>query len=641
MTKVHFELDPQKCSDPKVAAQWAWKCLEDVAAVFCEYYCDRTNCSMSSGTLTEITDIQLVHIEVERVAQWVEVQKHFHEALTYIPELYKISTSCPACSIVDAFSCFPMLIRRSPRKPIVTLKMNALDCYPEIGFQGRAQESSFPCVIIETLLSDIDTEVEERIREMALLKIVLKDLPPMPPKDLQEIKNRLIPGQGSVRSLYYLKLYAKSESEIEELNRRYHCNAAIVSVICLKELLHILYYFPDAIDHDYGMNLYKELIRQLEGSLTSDELKILKDAYSPPKYGDSLDLDSLNVLIGFLPLHHPDLDIGDGSSESASEGIQKLIQTSLEETTGPLKDIQNEIIDIKRWKCLIAQPKDDPSFKEQGRFVLLLEKYWIICKKVLSFQLSAYAYDPDMIQQLVLHLRKRIDICINELNSIDGISELQETLYQLLDISVCPEWDDLQLVPEWTEGELHKISSFISEISVTLKNREYDLIDEESKFIENSKNELDDYHNNIYKVHDKLLEKQHKNGGTQFFDGESSSSEPSNSTPENSIVIDRKEIDGKVHWFVNDKNRGCFYKRKNTKRAKILEILYEEIGRGPIPHKTFMNQTGWSEEEYFRAYENPGRMQRTLSEIRSFFDVPIHFDKEKGVCFHKSVVKSE
>jgi len=110
---------------------------------------------------------------------------------------------------------------------------------------------------------------------------------------------------------------------------------------------------------------------------------------------------------------------------------------------------------------------------------------------------------------------------------------------------------------------------------------------------------------------------------------------------EGKIRLERKEVDDEVHWIVNSIDKGRFFLRATSKKAKIIEALYDQIEKGWVPHKTFMNGCGWKENEYYPAFDDPGCMQRQLRDIRKFLDVNIEFNKNKGVRFAENVVKSK
>jgi len=112
-------------------------------------------------------------------------------------------------------------------------------------------------------------------------------------------------------------------------------------------------------------------------------------------------------------------------------------------------------------------------------------------------------------------------------------------------------------------------------------------------------------------------------------------------TEEDKVVLERKEVNERIHWFVNGADKGHIFVRKDSFIAKITEILYDQIGHGWVPHKTFMNACAWKEDEYFAASGEPGRMQRQLNIIRKKIGIAIDFRKEKGVRFAENIVKSK
>jgi len=130
-------------------------------------------------------------------------------------------------------------------------------------------------------------------------------------------------------------------------------------------------------------------------------------------------------------------------------------------------------------------------------------------------------------------------------------------------------------------------------------------------------------------------------GGEAPLEGESRDDSVNTIADEDKIVLERKEIDERVHWFVNGEDKGHVFVRPESISAKITEILYDQIGHGWVPHKTFMNACAWKEDEYFPVSGDPGRMQRQLNIIRKILGVAIDFRKGKGVRFAENIVKSK
>ena len=110
--------------------------------------------------------------------------------------------------------------------------------------------------------------------------------------------------------------------------------------------------------------------------------------------------------------------------------------------------------------------------------------------------------------------------------------------------------------------------------------------------------------------------------------------------PPDAIVIDRVACEDGVHWVVDGKDKGVFFSRANSIKARILDILYNQAGNGWIPHRTFIEKTGWTEKEYYGKAPDTGRMQKQLTDIRTFLGVEVHFRRDHGVRFAEKVVKS-
>ena len=110
--------------------------------------------------------------------------------------------------------------------------------------------------------------------------------------------------------------------------------------------------------------------------------------------------------------------------------------------------------------------------------------------------------------------------------------------------------------------------------------------------------------------------------------------------PSDAIVIGRFVCEDGIHWVVNGDDKGVFYKRGKPIKGKILEILFDQIGNGWIPHRTFQNACSWDDKRYFGDSNEANVIQKHLTDIRNFLGVDVIFRKELGVRFAENVVKS-
>lgn len=111
-------------------------------------------------------------------------------------------------------------------------------------------------------------------------------------------------------------------------------------------------------------------------------------------------------------------------------------------------------------------------------------------------------------------------------------------------------------------------------------------------------------------------------------------------SPMSTSTLSRVEREDAVHWFVNGVDRGVFYRQANAKKAKIIEILFDQLGHGWIPHPTFIHACGWEDRHYWGSSSEGSVMQKQLTGIRNFLGLEVEFNRKLGVKFAGNIVKS-
>ena len=203
---VHFDFPDRDLGDAKAAARWAWVFLENLARGFCRIHCDHRLCSIRAGEREPLVD-EPADARREAIRKkshegvWRKIQKDFHEALAYFPQSKQVTEGCPACAVAMAFSYFPILAFDSPVPPAAEVHMNAEDCYPDVVFGGGNIQKSMPCYTVVTDYGDSNIGREKIIRERALLRFDIDDLPLTNPEYAAKMKAVLMNGQAVVRAI--------------------------------------------------------------------------------------------------------------------------------------------------------------------------------------------------------------------------------------------------------------------------------------------------------------------------------------------------------------------------------------------------------------------------------------------------------
>ena len=213
----HYHFESRPCSNPSQASGWALPFVKNLGTVFCDNFCVRSECMTSDGGFGGVSWFSEAQRGREWDEQWETAQEELHQALADLPELEAVAEGCAACAVTTAFSCFPLIAHYSPEKPIAIVHMNAVDEYPEVGFSGGVPRPSAPCVVITMDVLDGWTLPINIIRDTALLKLNLANLPRMPSDKYDEVMAALGPGQAVMRHLCDLSAaHTQSSLDVED-----------------------------------------------------------------------------------------------------------------------------------------------------------------------------------------------------------------------------------------------------------------------------------------------------------------------------------------------------------------------------------------------------------------------------------------
>jgi len=227
---THFDCFKYVAPSNKKAAEWAWKCLENLCAAYCNNICSlKTKCNIDLCSLKQ------------KEVDWNIAQKEFHQALSYLPLLEDLDVDCPACAVSKALETFPLIASRSTVQPVH--EVNLVDYYSDIVPMGRGLGVSLPCSIINKWIGEHEHVIENRCREMALLHLDAEKIPLMPPWEYEQVEKNCFPGQLVVKKIWSIKEGKPSEKEVESVEKirstvfRENSSAAAISSLSLKNLL--------------------------------------------------------------------------------------------------------------------------------------------------------------------------------------------------------------------------------------------------------------------------------------------------------------------------------------------------------------------------------------------------------------------
>jgi hypothetical protein len=275
-----------------------WRCLENVASIFCQLHCDRNICN--------VEDSESLHPGEDSNQLWIAAMKDFHNSISYLPETLFSPDGCPACNVANAFTVFPILARFSPIPPISTLKRFTVEDFPLETGDGAInwKTLSLPCYKFwdEQLRPE---EIQLFIRENALVKI---DIDLIPNNSQLNFNNIEMIKKGKLIVKYLnmqLNNPAKSRNEWAELVNKKHSTEKLIStdssdkhepevILCMQPITH-----PDRKHKSFFAELVinpgkgKEKINRRLGKL---RLRFFYLILNAKKHGiDEVDNDTLKA----------------------------------------------------------------------------------------------------------------------------------------------------------------------------------------------------------------------------------------------------------------------------------------------------------------------------------------------------------
>ncbi|MFC1508625.1 hypothetical protein ACFL60_02940 [Candidatus Omnitrophota bacterium] len=517
---THFDFPFEYFDDSCSAAKYAWSEIQSLAAVFCLLYCNRKICTTDTPRKS--------HSDEKYEKLWVYLQKKLHRAISYLPLSYAETDGCPSCAVVKAFSFFPDLMKYSPIPPVITLEVNVTENGNLIA--GENEHHSIPCsremrrFYILRDFGEPDQEIEERIREIALLKFNFDVLPLLPPWELSEIRKPFLEGQNIVKYIYKLShpdSLRKDDTESENKNDkdnvdtlRFYISNALVSAISLHNLFSIRKFYPNVLEENEAEKIHDILINHYNATMNYGNLVKIKNLFKQPDFKDLKDDFHWSKIVGSISINHPDLQNIDDFQNEYRKKAEIVFTKSVESvyTNKQLKDIYANLKYIMLFQCRIPNPIDDPSFKNPRRLLQLLKIYWDLAKSIIIFEIDAMFGDiPHPLIKLAVNILARIDDCFNALSDFEGAKEIKRTINELLNLAVSKDREDLCVVPEWPTGEIEKVDLFNEKIELKLGSRFYPLTEIEKLFIDTVKNEINKYQKRVNKEKQEQFKRVERN----------------------------------------------------------------------------------------------------------------------------------
>lgn len=284
---------------------------------------------------------------------------------------------------------------------------------------------------------------------------------------------------------------------------------AVIASLALRDLYGIRRLYPDALSVDDAMEIHQLLVEHLNTALGDSRFDAIREnLYCEPCFDDSHSEGKLSLVFAALVAHCPSVQVVGASEKAIAESIDQSVKWCHESCSQKLRDLLQQLFEIKIFDCRIPSPKGEPTFSDKRRSLQLLRSYWGLCRSAILHQIDALVgFQPHPLLRLLVNLCSRIESHFDRLNDLEGAEEAKESVRVLMETVMGGEPDDLSAVPEWTHGQMQIVDQFLETTRLRSGSKKFPITNEEDAFLKQAEEAIEEYHKRVRTAGSRMMEK--------------------------------------------------------------------------------------------------------------------------------------
>lgn len=276
---------------------------------------------------------------------------------------------------------------------------------------------------------------------------------------------------------------------------------AITATIAIRDLQRIRRYYPDVIPVEEAEAMQESLFADLTAAIENSHLRpLLSEPHFPASDDPEADM-KLSGVMAVLALNHPSFTADPSSEAEMAAALEATCSEAQRKAVGSVGTITTRLIHAMLYDCRTPNPAADGRFKEPGRFLQMLGKYWGFLRSiVMDATSSMLSMQPHPLTPMIMNFHERIKTCLNEMSERCDTKEVQKAIATLVDIVLSSEPDELQMAEEWTLGRVGLVDQFIEKTRLNWGAKTYPLTYPEELSLSQADRALDELRGRIKKA---------------------------------------------------------------------------------------------------------------------------------------------
>jgi len=307
--------------------------------------------------------------------------------------------------------------------------------------------------------------------------------------------------------------HPKPDSKFPASEWRPSLAEALVSCLCIRDLLRLREHYPNAIRDDDAEELRSALAGHLESLMSNGDLEFIRHhlpalKVTIPALHIGRNALALNVAItamfNSLLLKVPGLRFKSSEPWFSQESVDRGI-AACQERIGPrLRELAQQLVDVKLYDCRI--PVGDSTFADPRRFVQMVREYWSVASSlILNHADAQVGIQPHPLLRMIVGLRARIDGYLERLGDAADIREARDSAACLLEAVATGDPEELSVAPESTRHRVHVVNRLLEDLRLKAGSRVFPLTHEEEIFLVHARIAVAQHHQDVEKAWRRMI----------------------------------------------------------------------------------------------------------------------------------------
>jgi hypothetical protein len=274
----------------------------------------------------------------------------------------------------------------------------------------------------------------------------------------------------------------------------------VITAQSLRDLALITALYPDTIE----AKVIDQLSTKLRSALLTVgkvvDLSELFQAIPIPEVREADAAIRFSVILTKFVIQKGNITAADAGSPEFRDIVHQVMEQSARECLSSIRDIAEQIDRVKLFDCLWPSPSVAPEFGSPGRVIAMVQRYWILLRRLLVHHVTAYViFRPHPLRLMLTSMSRRFAAAMGQIRDVSAHRDEPDIIESLIDILIEADPDAIHVLKDWIYQNLDTIDRWIECLRQKTGIDIIELTFAESAFCEYSEKAIAEYTERVEK----------------------------------------------------------------------------------------------------------------------------------------------